>query len=267
MALITNQVGELTYQAAKNIGAVHAFTTRTGGVSKGHLASLNIGTHRDDQPENVLKNYEILGKTLGFDTKKIVLSHQVHSDIIRVVGEKEWGAGLYGPELAECDALITNTPGTALMVFTADCTPVLLWDSVTGAVGAVHAGWRGTAANIAGKTVQAMVEHFGCDPANIFAAVGANIAQCCFETDEEVPLALKKMYGPEVAILVRRRDEKYYVNLKAINALSLGRAGVEKIELSDHCTACMPQLYWSHRRTQGLRGSQGAIIVCGEGKK
>jgi len=66
---------------------------------------------------------------------------------------------------------------------------------------------------------------------------------------------------------VRRRDEKYYVNLKAINALSLGRAGVEKIELSDHCTACMPQLYWSHRRTQGLRGSQGAIIVCGEGKK
>jgi len=266
MALITNQVGELIYQTGRNIGAVHAFTTRTGGVSKEHLASLNIGIHRDDEAENVLENYRILGKTLGFDTHKLVLSHQIHSDIVRVVGKKEWGAGLYGPELDACDALITNTPGTALTVFSADCTPILLWDGVTGAVGAVHAGWRGTAAGIAGKTVQAMVDTFGCDPANICAAIGANIGQCCFETDEEVPLALKKTYGPEVAILVRRRDDKYYVNLKAINALSLGRAGVETIELSDHCTACMPQLYWSQRYTQGLRGSQGAIIVCGEGK-
>lgn len=267
MALITNQAGELTYQTARQIGTAHAFTTRTGGVSKDHLASLNIGIHREDDPQNVLENYRRLGEAVGFDPQKLVLSHQTHSDIIRVVGKEQWGAGLYGPELAECDALITNTPGTALAVFTADCTPILLWDRVTGAVGAVHAGWRGTAANIAGKTVQAMADAFGCDPANICAAVGPNIGQCCFETDVEVPLALKKMYGAEVAILVRRRDEKYYVNLKAINALSLGRAGVETIELSDHCTACMPQLYWSHRRTQGLRGSQGAIIVCGEGKK
>ena len=266
MALTTNQIGSLVFQTAEHIAVPHAFTTRQGGVSEGYLASLNLGIRRGDRWENVLKNYDILGKTLGFDPKKLVLSHQTHTDIVRVVGQESWGAGLYAPELPECDALITNTPNTALAVFSADCTPVLLWDKVTGAVGAVHAGWRGTAADIAGKTVQAMVENFGCDPKNICAAIGANIGQCCFETGEDVPLALKKMYGPEVAIFVRRREEKDYVNLKSVNALSLGRAGVEDIRLSEHCTACMPELYWSYRRMGDLRGSQGAIIVCKEEK-
>ena len=265
MALITNDNNGLIYQTAPHISVPHGFTTRTGGVSVGHLASLNIGTRRGDEPEKVLENFRILGRALGFSPEKLVLSHQTHSDRVRVVGEADWGAGLTGPELPECDALITNTPGTALAVFTADCTPILLWDPVTGAVGAVHAGWRGTAANIAGKTVAAMVSSFGCDPANIRAAVGPNIGQCCFETDADVPLALKKTYGAEIAFFVRRRENKYYVNLKTVNAMSLGRTGVEQIELSDHCTACRPELYWSHRITGGQRGSQGAVIVCGEG--
>jgi YfiH family protein len=126
----------------------------------------------------VLKNYEILGDALGFEPGKLVLSHQTHTDIVLRVGEKQAGAGLFAPELPECDALITNEPGVGLVIFTADCTPILLQDSVTGAVGAVHAGWRGTAADIAGKTVAAMTREFGSDPADIRAAIGPNIAQC-----------------------------------------------------------------------------------------
>ena len=163
----TVTVGKLEYLTAEGITASHCFTTRLGGVSKGNLDSLNIGTHRGDDPENVLENYRILGNAIGFDINKLVLTKQTHTDIVRPVTEKDWGTGLFAPEFPPCDALITNTPGTALVVFTADCTPILLQDPVTGAVGAVHAGWRGTAANIVGKTVAAMVSHYGCHPENI----------------------------------------------------------------------------------------------------
>ena len=251
----------LEYYRADSISAPHAFTTRLGGVSTGYLESLNIGIHRGDDPENVLKNYCILGNALGFDPENAVLSKQTHSDTVRKVGKEERGAGLFAPELSPCDALITNEPGTALVVFTADCTPVLLWDSVTGAVGAVHAGWRGTAAGIAGKTVAAMVKEFGCKPENIKAAIGPNIGQCCFETDADVPDAILAAYGETAKPYIEKKNEKYYVNLKAVNALDLSRAGVTDISISDCCTACENHRFWSHRVVGNKRGSQGAVIV------
>ena len=266
MPIITINKGPLEYLAAEEITCPHAFTTRFGGVSKGHLDSLNIGIHRGDEPENVLKNYEILGKAVGFDVKKSVLSHQVHSDIVRVVTAADAGAGLFGPELEECDALITNTPGLALVVFTADCTPVLLHDPVTGAVGAVHAGWRGTAAQIAGKTVAAMTREFGCRPGDIRAAIGPNIGFCCFQTHADVPRAMVDSFGSEAENWIRPEGDKYYVNLKALNALALRRAGVTHIQISEDCTVCQSRRFWSHRVTQGQRGSQGAIIVREEGR-
>ena len=262
--MITKKVGELEYLAAEGISAPHGFTTRFGGVSQGHLASLNIGIHRGDDRENVLENYRILGRGLGFDVEKLVLSHQTHTDIVRCVDETDCGAGLFGPELPECDALITNRPGVALAVFTADCTPILLQDSVTGAVGAVHAGWRGTAAAIAGKAVAAMSAHFGTKPEDIRAAIGPNIGPCCFQTDRDVPDAMVAAFGDVVKEFIRPSGGKFYVNLKEINALVLRRAGVRHIDISDACTVCQSHRFWSHRVTQGLRGSQGAIIVCKE---
>ena len=157
MPVITKKVDQLEYLMSEGISVPHCFTTRFGGVSRGYLDSMNIGIRRGDVWENVLKNYEILGEALGFDVRKVVLSHQTHTDTVFRVGRQEWGAGLYAPELAEGDALVTNEPGTALVIFTADCTPILLHDPVTGAVGAAHAGWRGTAAAIAAKTVETMV--------------------------------------------------------------------------------------------------------------
>ena len=139
----------------------------------------------------------------------------------------------------------------ALVVFTADCTPILLHDPVTGAVGAVHAGWRGTAAKIGAKAVLAMAEHYGAKPENIRAAIGPNIAQCCFETDADVPDAMLEALGEEARPFIRPNGDKYYVNLKEINALWLRKAGVETIEISDACTVCQSDRYWSHRVTRG----------------
>lgn len=266
MAFTAEKKGALEYLRAEEIETAHCFTTRYGGVSKDYLSSMNIGTRRGDDPENVLENYRILGKAIGFDPEKAVLTRQTHTDIVRKVGRVEWGAGLFAPDLSQCDALITNEPETALVIFTADCTPILLYDPMTGAVGAAHAGWRGTASGIAGKTVDAMVAAYGCRRENIRAAIGPNIGQCCFETDWDVPEAMLRSLGQTAQEYITQQNEKYYVNLKALNALHLRRAGVERITVSEDCTACQQNRFWSHRRVGNLRGSQGAIIVCKGGR-
>lgn len=262
MAIITKKRGSLEYLTAQQIPVPHGFTTRLGGVSRGYLSSLNIGLRRGDTPENVAENYGILAEALGFDVKKLALTRQTHSDIIRRIGPDAPLGSLRYEDWEECDGLITDVPGVTLTVFTADCTPILLYDPVTGAVGAVHAGWRGTAANIAGKAVAAMAEAYGSRPENLRAAIGPNIGPCCFETDRDVPEAMEKTYGEAAKEWIRPVNEKYYVNLKAMNALSLRNAGVEQIEISTDCTACQSSRFWSHRITGGERGSQGAVIVC-----
>lgn len=266
MAITTIKTGTLEYLTAERIGATHCFTTRLGGVSEGYLDSLNIGMNRGDEPERVVENFRILGRALGFAPEETVLTHQIHTDLVRVVTKADHRS-LDHRDYPECDGLVTNDPGTALVIFTADCTPILLHDPVTGAVGACHAGWRGTALDIAGKTVRKMVEAFGCEPKDIRAAIGPNLGACCFQTDGDVPQAMIEAFGPEAEKWIRSENEKFYVNLKEINAHALGRAGVARIEVSPECTLCSHDRYWSHRYTKGVRGSQGAIICCKEAKK
>ncbi|MBQ8355763.1 MAG: peptidoglycan editing factor PgeF [Oscillospiraceae bacterium] len=266
MSIITKKQGTLEYLTAEGIPVPHCFTTRYGGVSTGTQASLNLAFGRGDSMENVEKNLRILGNALGFDPEKLVLTRQTHSDIVRVVTEADCN-GFCHKDYPECDALVTNTPGVSLLVFTADCTPLLLHDPVTGAVGAAHAGWRGTAQAIGAKTVEAMVKNFGCDVKNIRAAIGPNIAQCHFETDVDVPDAMRAAFGEGVEPFIEKRGEKYHLDLKQINAMILRRAGVEHIELSDACTYCQCGRFWSHRVTKGERGSQGAVITCKEAAK
>ena len=235
MAVILNKSGNLEYLIAEDLTVPHCFTTRLGGVSQDHLSSMNIAHHRGDEPKNVVRNFTILGNAIGFDPEKAVLSHQIHTDVIRVVTEKDC-LGLDHHAYPVCDGLITATPGLALVIFTADCTPILYHDPVTGTVAAAHAGWRGTAADIAGKTVRAMVKNFGCKPEDIRCAIGPNIGSCCFETDPEVPEAMMQAFGAAAEEWIRSQGDKYYVNLKEINALALRRAGVTHIEISQSCT-------------------------------
>ena len=263
MSINTQKVGQLEYLTAEGITAPHCFTTRHGGVSTGIFDSLNIAIKEGEQEDNVRRNIEILGTALGFGTEDLVLTRQTHSDIVRVVGRADCG-GCFHRDYPECDALVTADPGVALMIFTADCTPLLFHDPVTGAVGAAHAGWRGTAAAIGAKVVEAMGREFGSKPEDIRAAIGPNIGMCHFETDADVPEALIAAFGREAETYIEKRGEKYYPDLKAINALALRRVGVKHIEISGDCTMCRPDRFWSHRVTRGKRGSQGAVIVCGE---
>lgn len=264
MSIITQRNGTLEYLTAEGIKVPHCFTTRYGGVSTGTQASLNLAYGRGDSMENVEENLRRLAAALEFDPEKYVLTRQIHSDIVRVVTEEDC-SGFCHRDYPECDALVTNTPGVSLLVFTADCTPLLFHDPVTGAVGAAHAGWRGTAQAIGAKTVKAMVENFGCKPENIRAAIGPNIAQCHFETDRDVPEAMIAAFGSEVEPFMEKRGEKYYLDLKQINAMILRRAGIRHIEISEDCTYCQSDRFWSHRVTKGERGSQGAVITCKEG--
>lgn len=249
-----------------NLKSRHGFTTRYGGVSTGFLSSMNLGANKGDDPENVLKNYGILGSAVGFAPEKTVFSVQVHRDDVRKVTAEDWGTGLFHKAGYEADGLITNVPGTALTVFSADCGTILLEDPVTGAVGACHAGWRGTALGIAGKTAREMVRHFGCAPENLHASLGPCISRCCFETDRDVPDAMIAALGDAALPAIEQTGEKFHVDLKYLNRQFLLQAGLrpENIDVSPLCTCCDPDTFWTHRKHGNQRGSLAAVIVAGE---
>ena len=262
--MITVNKGKLQYLTSELLsGTPHCFSTRLGGVSEGYLSSLNLGTHRGDLPENVWKNYSILGQAVGFRPEDTVFTKQIHSDIVERVDESHRGRGLLREATEGCDGLVTNCPNVVLTVFSADCTPILFHDPVTKAIGACHAGWRGTAAGIAAKTVQAMVETYGCKAENIRAAIGPCISQCCFETDADVPNAMLQALGEDARSCIRPQGEKYYVNLKELNALWLRKVGLCHIDIAQECTCCEPQRFWTHRKVGNERGSLAAMILLG----
>lgn len=265
MSFHERKQGSLLCYQSDAITSIHGFTTRLGGVSTGHLASMNLGVKRGDTLEHVQANYGILSSALGFDPHKLVCAVQVHRDDVRLCTEADWGKGLYSHTDYEADALITNTPGTVLQVFSADCGTLLYEDRRTGAVGACHAGWRGTALGIAEKTARAMMETFGTRPEDLHVALGPCIGRCCFETDADVPQAMMDALGPEAGPAIDRTGEKYHVDLKQINTLFLLRAGIprENIDVSPLCTACDPETFWSYRRHGDRRGSIGALIAMG----
>ena len=255
-----NSITYLRSQALE--GVAHGFSTRLGGVSPAPWDSLNLGVGRGDTMENVQENYRRFCAVLGMDDRRAVLSKQIHEDVVRHVTAEDAGKGLYcDRDYSSVDGMVTNVPHLPLVVFSADCNVILLYDPVGRAIGACHAGWRGTALGIAKKTAQEMVQLFGCEARNIRAAIGPAIGQCCFETDEDVPTALREALGEEVAPYITWNGTKYHIDLKAVNALWLRKAGVERIDICDHCTACRPDLYWSHRKMGNARGAQIAMIA------
>ena len=252
--------GGVIYLTSHNVRVTHAFTTRFGGISRGIYESLNLGIGFGDEPGNVAENFGLICSALGISDSDIVCSRQVHGAHIRTVSRNDCG-GLYSQTRHEADGLITCDPGVALAVFTADCVPILLHDPVRGAIGAVHAGWRGTAANIAGAAVKSMTGAFGCSPADISVAIGPCISKCCYETDRDVADAILEALPEASAACVCTRNGKYMVDLKEANRFLLYVAGIQDVAISDECTSCRKDKYWSHRRTSGHRGSQAGIIV------
>jgi len=259
MSFFENKIDTLVYMTSTNITTTHAFTTRFGGVSDGIYKSLNLAQRANDEQSNVENNYSILCKTLGISTDNIVCSTQVHGTNVRIVTQDDRG-GLFRPNSHQADALITNSPNVALMVFTADCVPILLHNPVKNVIGAVHAGWRSAVANITGITIKKMQNEFNCSPTDIRASIGPCISKCCFETDADVADAVKAALPLHYDICVTKSGNKFMIDLKEINRIMLSNAGIEHIEITDECTSCLSDKYWSHRKTQGQRGSQAAVI-------
>jgi YfiH family protein len=164
----------------------------------------------------------------------------------------------------EADGLVTNEPGLALICFTADCVPVLLCDARNGVIAAVHCGWRSSVGDILNNVLNAMAD-LGAAPETTAAAIGPAIARCCFEVGGEVVEAVDRYLGGDSAGLYAPAagEGKYFLDLKAANARRLVQLGVpeEAVAVSDECTFCLPEKYWSHRYTHGKRGNQGAIIT------
>ncbi len=263
MKFIEHNVDGVVYMTAPNLETRHAFTTRLGGVSEGIWASLNLGEHRGDRPENVIENYRRVKQATGIDTDRLVFTKQVHGNVVRIATEADIHT-LMTEVPYEADGLVTNIPGLPITAFIADCVPLLMEDTKNGVVAAVHCGWRSTVQDIMAEAVRKMTE-LGAEPKEIRAAIGESIGFCCFETGPEVPEAIYKLLPHDHEGLVRsgKAPDKYYVDLREAIRRRLMQLGIpaEQIGVSEECTMCSPDKYWSHRATQGKRGHQAAMIV------
>lgn len=262
---INDAVGFLTFDTLSQIPYIkHAFSSRFGGVSKGEFTSMNMSFNRGDAEENVTENYKRLCKAVGIEYESLVASAQDHHTVVRRVTSAEKGIGIYKPrDMESVDALITNEKGVTLVTYFADCTPILLVDTKTRAIGAAHAGWRGTVAQIGKITVQKMTEEFGTNPQDIVATIGPTINKCCYEVDEPVALRFKALDGLDTTkFIFAKGSGKYMLDLAETNRQILVSAGVpnESITTSDVCTRCNHDIVWSHRATGGKRGGMCALI-------
>ena len=231
----------------------HGVSTRAGGASTGPYASLNLGSSVGDEPERVRENRARLARALGFGAERLVTTPQVHGDGVLVVDESNWDRALE----IRADILLTTRPGYLLMQRFADCVPLLFWHPMAGAVAVAHAGWRGTALGVAGRTVAALGEHAGADPSGVRAAIGPSIGPCCFEVGEDVAA-----HFPDPGVAAPGPRGRPHLNLWEINRRALVWAGVPpaQIEVAGVCTRCNPGTFFSHRALGYPAGRFGAAI-------
>lgn len=229
----------------------HAFTTRFGGNSAAPMEWFNLGRHIDDSAarEDAMLNRRRLCEALKLDFTRLAVPAQVHSS--RIVPSN-------APTFAEVDGVGTNDVGQPILLHFADCVPVMIYDRRKRALAVVHAGWKGTAGAIASKGVQFLHENFGSSPQDIVAAVGPAIGACCYPTGGDVVQRLSQTVS-DASRLIDRSGAQERPDLKAINALQLLEAGVDQVDVCDLCTACRPDMFYSHRQSGGKTGRQGAI--------
>lgn len=257
----------LEFPLLRETGIVkHGFSTRLGGVSEGCFASMNLSFDRGDAPEAVQENFRRMGEAIGVSAGDMVLSRQTHTTNIRLVTEEDRGKGIVRErDYTDVDGLITNVPGLCLVTSYADCVPLYFVDPVRKAVGLSHSGWRGTAGKIGKKTVEKMREHFGSDPADIFAAVGPSICADCYEVSSDVADCFKEAFERNVwdELFYEKPGGKYQLNLWRANELIFREAGIlpEHIAVTNLCTRCNSGLLYSHRAQGDKRGNLCAFLA------
>lgn len=270
-ALRAHSTGDLvyyTFPALEQIPFIrHGFSTRLGGISEGIFTSMNLSFTRDDDVAAVQENFRRICEAIGVDPDRVVVSAQTHTNQVYCATEADCGRGITRPrEYTDVDGLITDRPGVVLCTQYADCVPLFFVDAVRRVVATSHAGWRGTASGIAAVTVERMVAEYGCRREDILAGIAPSIGRCCFEVDTPVYDAFTKVPVFDDACFTADGGDKYHIDLWEVNRRYLLDAGVraEHITVTDLCTRCHPDVFWSHRATGGQRGSLAAFIALAD---
>lgn len=250
-----------TPQFGKEEGVLQFFTTRLGGVSRPPYHSLNLSFATEDEPYAIQENRSMI--EASFQARLTKWANQVHGANILIIEKKLSLDSMEDiPENREADAFITRISGVPLSIYFADCVPVFIFDPVVNVIAIVHAGWRGTVQGITRKTVETMQSKYGTNPENILATIGPSIGPCCFEVQADV---LEKFtgafhYWPQI---VKKTKSHSSIDLWQANFLQLREIGVlpENVFISQLCTSCNYDLFFSYRRDRGTTGRMAGVIM------
>lgn len=248
-----------TFDHLTELGFKHGVVTRLGGVSRRPFATLNAGHTVGDSAEAVAENLDRLHAALDLDPSRTVTAHQIHGSRVTSVGRSRWGG-----VVPSSDGLVTDEPGTTLLLRFADCVPLFLVDAETRAVGLGHAGWRGTAARLAGRLVEAMVSRYRSGPAQLRAGIGPGIAAHHYPVSDDVASRVAPAL-PEPDRALIRMNGTVHLDLWEANRQQLLAAGVVAAELIPLCTACYSHEFFSHRREGSATGRFAALLALGAG--
>lgn len=254
--------GKISYLQPAGLSSdlVAGFSTRNGGTSRAPYNSLNLGLNTEDNPANVEGNRSTFARSFDLPPHQLLTVKQVHGKDLLVIDEPN-------PDLShflsiEADGIVTNQPGIMLGVLVADCFPVLLWDPQQGVIAAVHAGWRGAANGILGKTIETMINHFGCSLSDLRAAIGPGIAAHKYEVDRPIRDAFRQGSGFWKDIATETKLGHWQLDIGLSCRLQLEQAGLQarNIDQATECTCCHGELFFSYRRDKGETGRQLGFI-------
>lgn len=267
----TDGVRALSCAPLEADGFANGFSTRMSGVSPMPQEALNLAGFNDDAAENIYENRRRFIKLFAGEWT-LTSCWQVHGADVRVVKTLREASGTPGTpgETERCDALITDAARILLGVKTADCVPVLLGDARTGAVAAIHAGWRGTLATILSRALERMREEYGTNPQDVRAAIGPAARACCYEVGADVIEAFRERFTEAGELFAPTRAGHALIDLHKANRQQLVSAGIsaERIHTAPLCTMCRTDLFFSYRREKKLYGRVGRLMaVIGRSEK
>ena len=266
MAFTETTKNNITWLASDKLPVKHLFTARLGEVGEFPYSSNYDPVWLSPKRQGRVRALWLdLAEGAGLPRGGMCFTRQVHGTTVRYVTAADRQMPPLDHLPPDCDGLVTDVPGLPIVIFTADCTPVLLCDKEAGVVAAAHCGWKGTVKDMPGAVVKAMTDR-GARVENIRVAIGPAISKCCFEVGPEVPEAVYALLGADADGLCPPEEGvpgKFMVDLKEVNRRRLIQMGVlpEHIDVTGECTMCQSDKYWSHRATKGVRGTQASIIV------
>ena len=255
------------YQLIKFPDILHFITTRQGGFSEKPFHSFNLASHVGDREEHVFRNREQLAAALCIPAKNFIFAQQEHGTNILITNFKKdvIDNNNFTKSDKVGDAFLTDDKGICLLIFVADCVPVLFFDYKKRVIGLAHAGWKGTIGLISQKTVQLMQSHYGCSVQDIICGLGPSIGPCCYEVGEEVLDKARDSFSDDLNHLIHHEPSKnqYFFDLWQANKVQLLKCGIpeENIALANICTSCHSDLFFSNRKEKGYTGRFAAGIM------